>query len=62
MLRIGILLIGGVAVVTGTGLALLSVMASGAASSLGSLVSCAPTLPPEDEAEQGKEKEKSESS
>lgn len=52
MLRIGMLLVGGVIVTAGAGLAILSVAATGAASSLGVLVSCAPTVPAEDEEEQ----------
>ncbi|WNZ27011.1 hypothetical protein HJG54_29270 [Leptolyngbya sp. NK1-12] len=64
MLRIGMLLVGGAIVTAGAGLAILSVVATGAASSLGVLVSCVPTLPPEDEEQEQteQEKEKSETS
>lgn len=57
MLRLGILLLGGSIAATGlafagAGFAVLSLAASGAASSLGALVSCAPTPPLEEETEQ----------
>lgn len=55
-MRFGLLLIGGAVAVTGfIGLALLSAASGGAGSSLGVLVSCAPTLPPDDEKDENSE-------
>jgi hypothetical protein len=49
-MKSGLLLIGGAVVITGfVGLALLSVAANGASSSLGVLANCVPTLPPDEE-------------
>lgn len=62
MLRIGMLLIAGAMFTLGMGLATLSAAASGADSSLGGLVSCAPTIPPEEETEGEQTDQKSESS
>lgn len=49
-MRFGLLLIGGAVAATGlVGLVLLSTAANRVGSSLGALVSCAPTLPPDEE-------------
>lgn len=56
MLRLGLFLMGGAIVATGAGLAMLSLAASGGASSLGALVSCAPTAPPEEDEQESEQK------
>lgn len=58
-MRFGLLLVGGTVAITGlVGLALLSVAAEGVGSSLGALVSCAPTLPPDEDDEEDSDSSK----